>query len=366
MKPGGGPEVRLPAEWEPHDATWLAYPHWAADWPGKLAAVRWAFVEFVRILQRHERVRLLVRNETEADRFRRLLWRGGGDPDRVDIRVRETNRSWLRDTGPTFVLHGGQLAGVCWRFTGWARYANHQLDAQVGRFITGAAGAFTMDARAGDRPLAMEGGAIDSNGRGLLLATEECLLGQGRHARNPSLPRTALEEAFRRLLGTERVLWLGGGIAGDDTSGHVDTVARFVGPRQVAASVESDRRDENFEPLRENLRRLRRMRDDRGHPLEIAELPMPQALHYDGDRLPAGYANFYIANGAVLVPTFNDPNDRVALRVLEQCFPDREIYGIHCGDLILGLGALHCLAQQQPRPGAAANIPNAPAPRQGA
>ena len=349
MRPGRAGCVRMPAEWEPHEATWLAYPHLSSDWPGKLSAVRWAFVEFVRMLQSHETVHLIVRDGREANRALSMMRRGGADPDRTRIHLCPTDRSWLRDSGPTFVIRDNGLGAICWRFNGWGRYSNWQLDAQVGRFIAGAAGATIFRPEIGGRRISLEGGAIESNGLGTILTTEQCLLAGGKHARNPGLTRDDLEAVLREALGVSNLLWLGHGISGDDTDGHVDTVARFVGPRTVAAAVECDRRDDNHKALRDNLARLKGMRDQDGHQLNVVELPMPRRLLFDGQRLPASYANFYIANGCVAVPTFNDPNDRVALRTLETCFPEREIRGIHAVDLALGQGALHCLAQQQPR-----------------
>lgn len=341
-------EARMPAEWEAHDATWLAWPRLQADWPGKLDAVRWAFAEFIRKLLEHEPVRLLVRDEREAALAISRVRRAGADPDGMEVHFCETDRSWLRDSGPTFVRRGGGLEAVCWRFSGWGRYANWQRDARVGLRIAAIAGADPVSPTVGGRPLVLEGGSIESNGGGTLMTTEQCLLGEGGRARNPGLSRDDLEAALRTALGPSHFVWLGEGIAGDDTSGHIDTLARFVGPRTVAAIVETDPKDVNFGPLRENLRRLRRSTDERGRQLEVVELPMPRPLFFDGDRLPASYANFYIANGCVLVPTFNDPNDCVAIRVLGECFPGREVCGIHCLDVALGQGTLHCLAQQQP------------------
>lgn len=349
MISGGEAGVRLPAEWEPHEATWLAYPHLSSDWPGKLSAVRWALAEFVRKLQRHEPVRLLVRDTSEAKHASSTMRRGGADPDLLDVHICPTDRSWLRDSGPTFVLRGDTLGAICWRFNAWGRYSNWQLDAEVGRFISTVAGASVAEPTIRGRAVTLEGGAIESNGRGTVVTTEECLLGEGRHARNPGLSRDDLEFVLRDALGASSILWLGRGIQGDDTSGHIDTVARFVGEKTVAAVVEQDRRDDNYEPLQDNLARLRGMRDQDGRQLEIVELPMPRPLVFDGDRLPASYANFYIGNGCVLVPTFNDPNDSVAIRALEPCFPGREICGVHCVDVAVGQGTLHCLAQQQPR-----------------
>lgn len=341
--------TRMPAEWEPHEATWLAYPHSQSDWPGKLSAVRWAFAEFVRLLSGHEQVRLLVREAREAERARSVLRRSGADPDRVELHPVSTDRSWLRDSGPTFVFRDGQLHAVCWAFNAWGRYANWQADRSVGRYVANSSGAAILEPKANGRIVVMEGGSIESNGRGTILTTEQCLLGGRRQARNPGLSRNAIERVLHDSLGATNVLWLGHGIAGDDTGGHVDTLARFVGRNRVAAIVETDRRDENYAALQDNLRRLQGMRDERGRALEVIELPMPRPLWFDGYRLPASYANFYVANGTVLVPTFNDTNDAAALRILRECFPDREVRGVHCVDIALGLGTLHCLAQQQPR-----------------
>ena len=340
--------ARFPAEWEPHRATWLAYPHLATDWPGKLTAARLAFVEFARKLAEHETVRLLVRTDREALRAQSTLRRGGVNADDLDFHICPTDRSWLRDSGPTLVKFNEQLQAVCWQFDGWSRYSNWTADARVGPFIADAIGIPVVQPRIGPNRVRMEGGAIDTNGTGTILTTEQCLLSRRRCGLNRAPARHEFEAAFDRHLGCTNTLWLGHGIAGDDTSGHVDTLARFVGQRTVAAVVEPDPRDDNHASLRDNLGRLRAMRDETNRPLEVVELPMPRALYYDGYRLPATYANFYIANGCVLVPTYNDPNDRVALRILGETFPDREVCGLHSVDLVLGLGSLHCLAQPEP------------------
>lgn len=348
MKPAKPVATRFPAEWEPHRATWLAYPHLATDWPGKLTAARLAFVEFVRKLAEHETVRLLVRTDAEAKRVQSALRLGGVDPDDLDFHICPTNRSWLRDSGPTLVKVNAELNAVCWQFDGWNRYSNWAADAKVGPFIADAIGVPVIKPKIGQDHVRMEGGAIDTNGTGTILTTEQCLLSRKRRGLTRTPTRGEIESVFEQHLGCANTLWLGRGIAGDDTSGHVDMLARFVGQRTVVAIVEPDARDGNHEPLRDNLRRLRGMRDETNRPLEIAELPMPKALYYDGYRLPATYANFYIANGCVLVPTYNDPNDRVALRVLGEIFPDREVCGLHSVDLVLGLGGVHCLAQPEP------------------
>ena len=269
-------------------------------------------------------------------------------------RVR-TNRSWIRDSGPIFVVRGGrnriEVALTDWHFNGWARYRAWKDDDAVPSRLARCLGmrrfAVYCDEPSCRRRVVLEGGSIDVNGQGLLLTTEECLLSPVQ-VRNPGMSKAELEAVFARNLGVRRVLWLRGGIAGDDTHGHVDDVARFVSARTVAAAMESDRTDENFEVLRENFERLRSMRDLSGRPLTILRLPMPRALYFEGQRLPASYLNFYIGNRRVLVPTFNDRNDRLALDRLRRAFPGREVVGIHAAELVLGLGAVHCLTQQEP------------------
>ncbi len=347
----------MPAEWEPHAATWLVFPRNARDWPGKLAAARWVYVEIVRLLHRHETVCLVVHDARAGAAAKRLLSRAGVAIDRVQFTIQPTDRSWARDSGPTFVTGGESLGAVCWRFNAWAKYSDWRRDAALGKVIAARAAAAPLTPRARGKPVVMEGGAIDGNGLGALLATEECLLSAGRQARNPGLGRGDMERIFENYLGARKVLWLNRGIAGDDTHGHIDDIARFVGPRTVAAAIETNPKDENYAPLKENLKRLRAMTDRDGRPLEVVELPMPRPLYFAGVRLPASYANFYIANGVVLAPTFNDPNDRAALAILAECFPGREVCGIHCVDMVWGLGALHCATQQQPLAAAEQGLP---------
>jgi agmatine deiminase len=350
---------RMPAEWEPHEATWIAWPHAADDWPGKFAPIPWVYTEIVRHLHVGERVGILVPDEPARQDAAARLARIGVDLGRVDFHVVPTDRSWTRDSGPIFVVRDGperrQAALTDWHFRAWCKYDNWQRDAQVPRRMAAALGLPLFEAvvegEAGPRPVVLEGGSIEVNGRGLLLTTEECLLSEVQQ-RNAGFSRQDYERIFRDFLGVSRVGWLGRGIAGDDTHGHIDDLARFVGPRTVVAvEEEEDPADVNYAPLQENLRRLREMTDADGRPLEVVPLPMPRPVTYDGDRLPASYANFYIGNGCVLVPTFNDPADRRALAVLADLFPDRTVAGIHAVDLVLGLGTLHCLTQQQPRSG---------------
>lgn len=337
-------DYRMPGEWAPRAATWLAWPHHARDWPGKLAAVHWVYVEIVRLLAPHERVEILVRDDALARRIRRWLTDAGVDLNRVGLHRQLTDRSWTRDSGPTFVQSPDETAAVCWRFNAWAKYSNWNFDVLVGRRIAELAGCRAIVPRHKGRTVVMEGGAIDSDGAGLLLATEECLLSDVQ-IRNPDFTRDDYERVFAEYLGVENTVWLGEGVAGDDTHGHVDDVARFIAPKRVAAAVETDRRDQNYAPLAENWKRLQ------AAGLEVVELPMPRPLHFRGERLPASYANFYVGAKKVLVPTFNDPNDRVALNALATAFPDREVVGVHSIDFVWGFGTLHC--STQPQPGAA-------------
>ena len=334
---------RMPAEWEPHAATWLAWPHERRDWPGKLAAIPWVYGEVVRALVPGERVRILVDDAASERRARRLLTRVGVDLGRVDFFRFPTDRSWTRDYCPLFVRgDGGDVALTSWRFNGWAKYPNWRRDNAVPGRI-----ARRLERRIWDVDVVLEGGSIDVNGRGTLLTTEECLLSPVQ-ARNPGMSRGDLERVLGEHLGVRKVLWLGEGIVGDDTHGHVDDLARFVDPRTVVAVSEEDPADANHARLRDNLDRLRGMTDQDGASLRIVTLPMPAPLFLDGQRLPASYANFYVGNAVVLVPTFNDAHDRQALSTLAELFPGRRVVGIHAVDLVWGLGTLHCMTQQEP------------------
>jgi agmatine deiminase len=342
---------RMPAEWEPHDATWIAWPHQRDDWPGKFEPIPWVWTEIVRHLYASEIVHLLV-NDAEAEaEARARLGEVGINLERVRFFHFKTDRVWTRDYCPLFLTNaGGAVALTDWHFNGWAKYPNWQQDDAVAGQISAALKLPARQPTWHGRRVVLEGGSIDVNGQGLLLTTEECLLSDVQ-CRNPGLTRQELEEVLARYLGIRKVLWLNRGIAGDDTHGHADDLARFVGPGTVVTVVEQDRGDANFEPLQENLERLQGMTDQDGRPLHIEVLPMPAPVHFQGQRLPASYANFYIANDRVLVPTFNDANDRVALTTLAALFPDRLVVGIHAVDLVWGLGTLHCLTQQQPRAG---------------
>jgi len=375
---------RMPAEWEPHAATWLAWPHHRADWPGKFEPIPWVYTEIIRVLARHEAVELIVNDAASEQLARKTLDKANALDENVRFHRWPTNRVWTRDSGCTFVVSSGAstdapnaappkssvsrkpvrrasgtrhpsppapskpgLAAVKWRFNAWAKYSNWQRDEKIGSRMAEAAGAEEIRPLFGQR-VVLEGGSIDVNGQGTLLTTEECLLSKVQQ-RNPGMKRADYEKIFAEHLGIRSVIWLASGVAGDDTHGHVDDITRFVGPDTVVTAVESRPDDANYEPLRENVRRLRAATDRDGRALAIIELPMPAPLWFAGRRLPASYANFYIANGLVLVPVFNDPNDRVALDILADLFPEREVVGIYCGDLIWGFGAIHCMTQQQPR-----------------
>jgi agmatine deiminase len=356
-------KFRMPAEWEPHEATWLAWPHYTNDWPGKFEPIPWVYAEIIRHLARHERVDLIVNNTAAEKAARKVLHRTDALTDNVRFHRWPTNRVWTRESGCTFVLENepietaapgrmgrsatSRLSAIAWRFNAWAKYPNYQHDAKVGMRMAEITNAAEIRPEHGTARVVLEGGSIDVNGRGTLLTTEECLLGKIQQ-RNPGFRRQDYQEIFAGCLGIKNVIWLGSGIAGDDTHGHVDDTTRFVAPDTVVTAVESDPKDPNYEPLRENIHRLREAVDQDGNPLSIIELPMPSPVLFDGRRLPASYANFYVANGVVLVPVFNDPNDRLALDILADLFPDRDVVGIYSGDLIWGFGAMHCMTQQQP------------------
>jgi len=339
---------RMPAEWEPHEATWLAWPHERSDWPGKFATIPWVYGEIVRRLARVERVRILVNDSEAQKKAQRVLLKSGADLGAVEFFRAPTNRSWTRDYGPIFLKNAkGEIAVTNWRFNGWAKYNNWKRDDAVPETLRRRLRLPAWEPAHEGCRIVLEGGSIDVNGAGALLTTEECLL-SNLQARNPGLERKDLEKVFHDSLGVTHVLWLRNGIVGDDTHGHVDDLARFVSPTTVVATVETNKSEANYEPLRENLALLREMEDQDGRRLRVETLPMPEPVYFDGQRLPASYANFYIANKLVLVPMFNDPNDRIALETLTGLFPNREVTGIASSDLVLGLGTLHCMTQQQP------------------
>ena len=337
---------RWPAEWEPHAATWLAWPKKPDTWPGRLEPARDQFVGLVRALHPFERVNLLVDSPAMEEAARARLAAGGVSRGADVAFVQEpTNDSWVRDYGPIFVVRGEgpvrRRAAIDFGYDAWGKkYPPWDLDDAIPPRLARRLG---VDCFAAD--FVLEGGSIDGNGAGTLLTTETCLLHPNRGA---GRTREQMEERLAAWLGARQVLWLGDGIAGDDTDGHVDDIARFVDAGTVVAAVEPDVGDANAAPLVANLRRLRGMRDAAGKPLAVATLPMPPPLHVAGQRCPASYANFYLGNGVALVPTFGAPSDARALAVLRELLPGREVIGVRCEDLVYGLGAIHCLSQQEP------------------
>ena len=348
---------KMPAEWDRHEATWIAWPHNATDWPGKFNAIPWVYADIVRKLSQVETVHILVENEVAEKRAMGVLARAGVNPHEIRFHRWPTDRVWTRDSGPIFVRKSGSgdhatVAVTNWKFNAWAKYDNwHRDDLVAGRvaeFLKLTEWKPTIKLENGEEHrIVLEGGSIDVNGAGVLLTTEECLLGTVQQ-RNPGVSREQLERVFHDYLGIDQVVWMNRGCAGDDTHGHVDDITRFVAENTIVTATETNTADDNHLPLAENLDRLKAAKRLHGEPFKIVELPMPAPVVFDGQRLPASYANFYIANGIVLVPTFNDPNDRKALSILAEVFPKHTVSGIHCGDFIWGLGALHCMTQQQP------------------
>lgn len=358
----------MPAEWEPHAASWLAWPHFRGDWPAKFEPIPWVYAEIIRNLSQHERVELIVKDAAAEKVTRKTLKRANALNDNVKFHRWPTNRVWTRDSGCAFVranpeiqiphpsqnrgrmgdpVRSSALSAIKWRFNAWAKYPNWQHDEKIGSRMAEVTGAHEMQPMFGKERVVLEGGSIEVNGCGTLITTEECLLSRVQQ-RNRGMKKKNYEKIFAQYLGATNVVWLGSGIVGDDTHGHVDDITRFVSPDTVVTCVDADPASENYAALRENIRRLRDAVTEDGKPLVTIDLPMPAPVYFEGRRLPASYANFYVANGIVLVPVFNDPNDRVALDILADVFPDRDIVPIYCGDLIWGFGAIHCMTQQQP------------------
>ena len=349
----------MPAEWEPHEATWLGWPHNSTDWPGKFAAIPWVYGEMVRKISAGETARILVCHQAEEHSARRVLFRAGCDLKRVRFVTHPTNRGWTRDSGPIFLKRQAigrrnrnarsRTAIVHFHFNGWAKYPDWRKDTKVPETAARVLRLPLFHAEHQGRPFVIEGGGIELNGRGTLLSTEQCYLDPKVQVRNPGLGRREIESTLKNYLGVTNIFWLAEGPVGDDTHGHIDDICRFVNPKTLVLVRERKPNDANYRPLAENWERIRGLRLEDGSRPEVVELPMPAPLYFDGVRLPASYANFYISNAAVIVPTFNDPNDRIALGILSELFPDRPVAGIHAVDLVWGFGSLHCLTQQQPK-----------------
>src|SRR4051812_436360 len=364
---------RMPAEWAPHAASWLAWPHNKSDWPGKFQPIPWVIAEIVRYLAQHERVELIVQNEAEERQARSVLSRAGALIETNKITLTDqgcgirfhhwpTDRIWTRDSGAIFVTKTGAketgdiedaalIRAINFRFSAWAKYDDwkndNQLPVRIAKVLKLDPVKAEIQNNAKPYHFVLEGGSIDTNGRGCLLTTEECLLSPVQQ-RNAGLTREQIERTLCEYLGLNKILWLDRGIVGDDTHGHVDDITRFIADDTIVSVVEPNTNDPNHELLAENLRRLKQMTDQNGRKFRIIELPMPAPVYFRGQRLPASYANFYIANKVVLVPIFNDPHDRDALNILADLFPTRDVVGIYCRDLVWGLGTIHCMTQQQP------------------
>ncbi|MCC9020269.1 MULTISPECIES: agmatine/peptidylarginine deiminase [Flavobacterium] len=339
---------RFPAEWEKQQGIVLCFPHNGNDWPGKYEAVQWAFVEFIKKVATFETVFLVVADEKLKEKVNGMLEMGRVNLANVSFIVHKTNRSWMRDSGPIIVQNGSKREALNFNFNGWAKYKNYQLDKFVPAKIADFIDVPLTQVMYKGKPVIVEGGAIDVNGKGTLLTSEECLMHPTIQVRNAGFTKEDYEAVFKEYLGVTNVIWLGDGIEGDDTHGHIDDLCRFVNEDTIVTIVETDKNDSNYKPLQDNLKRLQNAKLEDGKSPTIVALPMPKRVDFDTLRLPASYANFLILNNCVLVPTFNDSNDRVALNILAECFPDREVIGISCIDFIWGFGTLHCLSQQIP------------------
>ena len=341
-------KYRLPAEWEKHEATWIGWPANKEDWPGKFTPIPWVYGEIVRYISREEKVRIIVQSKNHQQKALNVLKSVNSNLNNVEFFILKTDRNWLRDAGPQFVKdENGKTIIVNFRFNAWAKYDNYKLDAKIPKMISEKLNLKRIVATHKNKEVVLEGGSIDYNGTGTIITTEECLLDENTQVRNPGFTKKDYEDVFRKYLGVTNVIWLGKGIAGDDTHGHVDDISRFVNRNTIVTVIETKANDENYIPLMENRERLENVTLEDGSIPEIVELPMPSPVIFKGQRLPASYANFYISDYAVLVPTFNDANDKIALGILSELFEDRPVIGIHAVDLVWGLGTLHCLTHEQ-------------------
>ena len=339
---------RFPAEWEKQEGILLCFPHNGNDWPGKYATIQWAFVEFIKKIASFEKVFIIVATASLRQKVEDMLKMAHVNMAKVSFIQHKTNRSWMRDSGPIIVKNGKERKALNFNFNGWAKYSNFKLDRHVPNKVADFLNIGMEQVMYKGKPVILEGGAIDVNGSGTLLTSEECLLDPKIQVRNPGFTKSDYEAIFKEFLGVTNTIWLGNGVDGDDTHGHIDDLARFVNQNTIVTVVENNKADVNYNALKENLQRLENAKLENGEKPNIVPLPMPKNIIFEGINLPASYANFLILNKAVLVPTFNDSLDREALNILAQCFPDREIIGISAIDLISGFGTLHCLSQQIP------------------
>jgi agmatine deiminase len=334
----------MPAEWMPHRATWLAWPHNRQTWPTQLETVREVWVQIIQALALSEQVLLLVNDEQTRQDVVLRLKNVGTVMKNISILTIPTVDVWMRDYGPTFLTRAGNenpLVLNDWIFNGWGKkYKSYEDDDRVAKEM-----ASLLQVPVFNHSVVLEGGSIEVNGAGTCLTTEQCLLNKNR---NPHMSRGEIEQFLKEALGVKHLIWLGEGIIGDDTDGHIDDIARFINPTTVVCVLESNPKDENYAPLRENYERLQGARDQDGNRLSIVTLPCPAPVYCAGSRLPASYANFYIANEGVLTPVFDDPNDYKALGILQELFPERRVVGLPCKALVAGLGAIHCVTQQEP------------------
>lgn len=341
-------KFRLPAEWEYHEATWIGWPANKQDWPGKFQPIQWVYGEIVRYISRAEKVRIIVQSKEHQKKAEIVLNAVDADFSNIEFFKLSTDRNWLRDAAPQFVKNKkNKTVLVKFGFNAWAKYGNYKLDDKIPAMISDKLGLKLIKALYKNRNVVLEGGSIDYNGFGTIITTEECLMDSVTQVRNSGFTKKDYEKVFEEYLGVTNVIWLNKGIAGDDTHGHVDDITRFVNKNTVVTVIETHPNDSNYIPLMENKEILESAKLEDGSGLEIVELPMPLPVFFKGERLPASYANFYISNYAVLVPTFNDPNDKTALGILSELFHDRPVIGIHAVDLIWGLGTLHCLTHEQ-------------------
>jgi len=343
---------RMPAEWERHDATWLCWPTNRNDWPGKIEPIPWVFAEMAKKLSVGEIVRIIVQSAAHEKKVRQILKSADADLKQIEFFRFPTNRGWTRDMGPIFTQRRTKqdIAVLRFRFRAWSKYTDWKKDDMVHGRAAKALGLPLVPVVFMNSEVELEGGSIDVNGCGTVLTTEECLLDPKVQVRNPGFTRRDYDAMLKQYLGVEQVIWLGHGLAGDDTHGHVDDLCRFINSTTVVLCEESNPKDVNYKPLQENKEWLQGVQLVHGEKLHVISLPMPSPVVFAGQRLPASYANFYIGNATVIVPTFNDPNDRIALGILSELFPGRQVVGIHAADLVLGQGTLHCLTQQQPAP----------------